>query len=165
MNPSATRSGVNTTDFSLRRNALGQLALTTADGQTWEPVVPVRAFPIQSPERGISLLNADGHEVAWIDELAQAPQPTQDLVREALGAREFMPEIRTILGVTSFSTPCTWHVLTDRGETRFVLRGDEDIRRLAGNTLLVTDSHGIHFLIRDLTALSRDSRKILDRFM
>jgi hypothetical protein len=56
-------------------------------------------------------------------------------------------------------------VLTDRGETRFVLRGDEDIRRLAGNTLLVTDSHGIHFLIRDLTTLSRDSRKILDRFM
>jgi hypothetical protein len=76
-----------------------------------------------------------------------------------------MPEIQAILSVTSFATPCTWQVLTDRGETNFVLRGDEDIRRLAGNTLLVTDSHGIYFLIRDLTALSRDSRRILDRFM
>ncbi|NDD14270.1 MAG: DUF1854 domain-containing protein, partial [Betaproteobacteria bacterium] len=34
-----------------------------------------------------------------------------------------------------------------------------------GNTLLITDSHGIHFLIRDLTKLSRDSRRLLDRFM
>ena len=31
--------------------------------------------------------------------------------------------------------------------------------------LLVTDSHGIQFLIRDATTLSRGSRKILDRFL
>ncbi len=151
--------------FELRRNSFGKLALTTPDGQTHEDVVPVRAFPIQSPDRGISLLNNEGHEVAWVDALADVPQPAQGLIREALGGREFMPEIQAILSVTSFATPCTWQVLTDRGETNFVLRGDEDIRRLAGNTLLVTDSHGIHFLIRDLSALSRDSRRILDRFM
>lgn len=151
--------------FELSRNSFGKLVLTTPDGQIHEGVVPVRAFPIQSPERGISLLSSDGHEVAWVEALADVPQPAQGLIREALGAREFMPEIQAILSVTSFSTPCTWQVLTDRGETHFVLRGDEDIRRLAGNTLLVTDSHGIYFLIRDLTTLSRDSRKILDRFM
>ena len=151
--------------FELSRNSFGKLVLTTPDGQTHEDVVPVRAFPIQSPDRGISLLNSEGHEVAWVDALADVPQPAQGLIREALGGREFMPEIQAILSVTSFATPCTWQVLTDRGETNFVLRGDEDIRRLAGNTLLVTDSHGIYFLIRDLTALSRDSRRILDRFM
>jgi hypothetical protein len=150
--------------FELSRNALGQLVLTLPGRQRWEGVVPVRAFPIQSPEQGISLLSADGHEVAWIDVLAAVPQPAQELIREALQAREFMPEIQAILDVTSFSTPCTWHVRTDRGETRFVLRGDEDIRRLNGNTLLIADSHGIHFLIRDTATLSRESRKILDRF-
>jgi len=154
-----------TNAFELSRNSFGKLVLTTPDGQVHEDVVPVRAFPIQSPDRGISLLNHEGHEVAWVDALADVPQPAQGLIREALGGREFMPEIQAILSVTSFATPCTWQVLTDRGETNFVLRGDEDIRRLAGNTLLVTDSHGIYFLIRDLTALSRDSRKILDRFM
>jgi hypothetical protein len=150
--------------FELSRNALGKLVLSFPAGATWEGVVPVRAFPIKSPDRGISLLNADGHEVAWIDALAEVPQPAQGLIREALQAREFMPEIQAILGVTSFSTPCTWHVRTDRGDTHFVLRGDEDIRRLGGNTLLIADSHGIHFLIRDTAALSRESRKILDRF-
>lgn len=156
---------MNANPFELQRNAFGKLVLTTLDGQTHEGVMPVRAFPIQSPERGISLMSSDGHEVAWVDALSDVPQPAQGLIREALGGWEFMPEIQAILSVTSFATPCTWQVLTDRGETRFVLRGDEDIRRLAGNTLLVTDSHGIHFLIRDLTTLSRDSRKILDRFM
>jgi len=149
---------------ALSRNAYGKLALTLADGQIRTGVVPVRAFPIQAPERDISLLDADGHEVAWIEELASVPEPAQALIRAALAEREFMPEIRAILGVSSFSTPSTWQVRTDRGDTSFVLKGDEDIRRLAGNTLLVTDSHGIQFLIRDMTALDRESRRLLDRF-
>ncbi|WP_156404486.1 DUF1854 domain-containing protein [Curvibacter sp. PAE-UM] len=149
---------------ALSRNAYDKLALTLADGQIRTGVVPVRAFPIQAPERDISLLDADGHEVAWIEELARVPEPAQGLIRAALSEREFMPEIRAIRGVSSFSTPSTWQVRTDRGDTAFVLKGDEDIRRLAGNTLLVTDSHGIQFLIRDMTALDRESRRLLDRF-
>jgi hypothetical protein len=152
------------TPCPLARNAWGKLVLTLPDGSRREGVVPVRAFPIQAPERDISLLDADGHEVAWIDELARVPEPTQGLIREALGQREFMPEIRAILSVSTFSTPSTWRVLTDRGDTSFVLKGDEDIRRLIGNTLLISDSHGIQFLIRDMTALDRDSRRLLDRF-
>jgi hypothetical protein len=58
-------------------------------------------------------------------------------------------------------------VETDRGATEFVLRGDEDIRRVdaAGNALLVADSHGIQYLVRDQLALDAHSRKILDRFL
>jgi hypothetical protein len=150
--------------FDLARNAYGKLVLTLPDGSIREGVVPARAFPIQAPERDISLLDTDGHEVAWVDELARVPEPAQGLIRAALGEREFMPEIRAILGVSTFSTPSTWQVRTDRGNTSFVLKGDEDIRRLAANTLLVTDSHGIQFLIRDMTALDRESRRLLDRF-
>lgn len=153
------------TTFELSRNAFGQLVLRAADGQEYVGVVPVRAFPIQSPDEGISMLHADRHEVAWIEGLADLPEPIQRLVRDELQRREFMPEILSILSVTSFSTPCTWHVKTDRGETRFVLRGDEDIRRVGQTTLLVTDSHGIQFLIRDKAKLNKESRRILDRFL
>ena len=151
--------------FGLTRNPFGLLVLTTSEGAVYEGVVPVRAFPIQSPEAGIALVHTDGHEVAWLDALAQAPEPVQSLIREGLAAREFMPEITAILSVTSFSTPCTWQVQTDRGDTRFVLRGDEDIRRVGPTLLLITDSHGIQFLIRDPARLSKESRKILDRFL
>jgi len=77
-----------------------------------------------------------------------------------------MPVISEIVGVTSFSTPCTWTVFTDRGATEFVLRGDEDIRRIGTDgCLLIADSHGIQYLVRDQFALNNHSKKILDRFL
>jgi hypothetical protein len=88
------------------------------------------------------------------------------LVRGELATREFMPVIQALLSVTSFSTPCTWSVETDRGKTEFVLRGDEDIRRIgADGALMVADSHGIQYLVRDQFALDAHSKKILDRFL
>jgi hypothetical protein len=149
---------------ALSRNAWGQLVLRDRQGQEHAGVVPVRSFPIQAPEHDISLLDIDGHELAWIPDLAAVAEPAQAMLRAALTEREFMPVIEAILSVSTFSTPSTWSVRTDRGEATLVLKGDEDIRRLFGNTLLVTDSHGIQFLIRDMRALDRDSRRLLDRF-
>ena len=160
-----TMTAMATTTFQLSRNAFGRLVLSTPEGEVFEGVVPIRAFPIQSPEVGIALVHTDGHEVAWVEALRDVPEPAQSLIREELETREFMPEILSIDSVTSFSTPCTWLVQTDRGETRFVLRGDEDIRRVGPTILLVTDSHGIQFLIRDRLNLSKESCRILDRFL
>ncbi|HNV58340.1 MAG TPA: DUF1854 domain-containing protein [Rhodoferax sp.] len=152
--------------FPLGRDAFGKLIWTTAENESLVGVVPVRAFPIQSPEVGISLVSQDGHEVAWIEELSSVPQPAQSLIREELATREFMPVVTQIVGVASFSTPCTWTVKTDRGDTEFVLRGDEDIRRIGtAGTLLISDIHGIQYLVRDQFALDARSKKILDRFL
>ena len=151
--------------FSLTRNAFGKLVLTTGDGVAHDDIVPVRAFPIQAPDNGIALVSTDGREVAWIDRLDALPPAIRTLLEEELTGREFMPEIQAINSVTSFATPCTWHVDTDRGATHFVLRGEEDIRRIGQATLLISDNHGIHFLIRDIQTLDKSSRKILDRFL
>ncbi len=152
-------------EIQLHRDAFGRLVFTAPDGTTHEGVVPVRAFPIAAPEQGIALVNADGRELVWIDRLADVPAAARSLIEAELASREFMPEIRRLHHVSSFATPCTWQVETDRGAASFVLKGEEDIRRLSANTLLVADSHGIQFLIRDLQALDRGSRKILDRFL
>ena len=105
-------------------------------------------------------------EVGWVDRLAELAQPAQALIRQELAQREFMPVIEQIMGVSSFSTPCTWTVRTDRGQTHFVLRGDEDIRRVGkDHALLIADTHGIQYLVRDQFALGAFSRKILDRFL
>ena len=151
--------------WRLERSPFGLLIFHAEDGSRHEGVVPVRAFPIQSPEVGIAIVSQDGKEVAWVEQLADLQQPEQDLIREELAGREFMPVIERIVSVTSFSTPCTWSVQTDRGATEFVLRGDEDIRRLgAEGTLLIADSHSIQYLVRDQYALDAQSKRILDRF-
>ena len=46
-----------------------------------------------------------------------------------------------------------------------MLKGEEDIRRLSQTRLLIADSHGIQFLVRDIGTLDRHSRKLLDRFL
>jgi len=152
-------------DFKLTRNAFGRLVLTTAAGEAHEDVVPVRAFPIAAPGEGIALVSADGHELAWIARLGDLPADQRALVEAELSSREFVPEIRRLKGVSGFATPSTWEVETDRGDTSFVLKGEEDIRRLGAAALLIADSHGIQFLVRDLFALDRHSRKLLDRFL
>ena len=153
------------TDFQLRRDSFGKLVLTATDGTEHRNVAPVRAFPIQSPDRGIALVLGDGKEVGWIDELALLPEQQRELVQEQLDGREFMPEISHIAGVSSYATPCTWQVMTDRGETAFTLKGEEDIRRIGEASLLIADNHGIHFLIRNMYTIDKHSRKILDRFL
>jgi len=154
-----------TNTIQLRRDAFGKLVFTSAEGEDFVGVIPVRAFPIQAPTRGISLVRDGGKEVAWIDDLAEQPDAIRALVTEELEGREFIPEIETIRSVSSFATPCTWYVKTDRGETEFVLKVDEDIRRVGEASLLIADSHGINFLVRDMFRIDKGSRKILDRFL
>ncbi|MFZ6747566.1 DUF1854 domain-containing protein [Undibacterium sp. Ren11W] len=154
-----------TCNFQLTRNSFEHLVLISGDGTVHENVSPVRAFPIQSPDEGVSLVLEDGQEVAWIDRLSDLPDAIRALVDAELAGREFMPEIQKIESISSYATPCTWYVKTDRGNTAFVLKGEEDIRRLGQASILVSDNHGIQFLIRDMHAIDRHSRKILDRFL
>lgn len=152
-------------NFELTRNAFGRLVLRDADGVDHEGVVPVRAFPIAAPDEGVALVSNDGRELVWLDGLGGLPEATRALIEEELASREFMPEILRIRRVSGFATPCTWEVETNRGATSFILKGEEDIRRVVTPTLLIADSHGILFLIRDAQKLDRTSRKILDRFL
>jgi hypothetical protein len=153
-------------EIRLWQDDFGRLVLETAEGVRHEAVVPVRAFPMAAPREGISLLGPDGHELAWVarlDEVESAEM--RALIESHLETREFVPEILAILSVSSFATPSTWSVRTDRGETQLVLKGEEDIRRLSRTALLVADRQGVHYLIRDLSALDRHSRRLLDRFL
>lgn len=154
----------STFNFKLHRNAFGKLILTNEEGAEFE-ATPVRAFPIAAPDEGIALVDPHGHELAWIESLDDLPNDLAPLVKEELASREFMPTIESILSVSSFATPSTWHVKTSRGETDLILKGEEDIRRLASPALLIADSNGIQYLLRDRFSLDPHSKKLLDRFL
>jgi hypothetical protein len=149
---------------TLERDALGRLVLIDAGGTRHSGVYPVRAFPITSPGSGISIMDQSGKELCWFDGVAAIPDEELVLIKEELAAREFMPVIEKITKVSTFATPSIWDIETDRGPTRIRLKGEEDIRRIAGNTLLIADSNGLQFLIKDSTQLDKVSKKFLDRF-
>lgn len=152
-------------NFQLHSDSYGRLVLTSENGERHEGVTPVRAFPIAAPDEGLSLVNYEGHEVGWVDRIADLPPAIGQLIEQELASREFVPEIERIVEVSGFACPSTWQLLTNRGPTELVLKGEEDIRRLSQTRLLIADSHGIQFLVRDLSQLDRHSRKLLDRFL
>lgn len=151
--------------FQLERTPFGRLRFTDEQGQVCDDIVPVRAFPIAAPDQGIALVSPAGHEVAWLENLADLAPSLRQLIEEELAGREFIPEIRRIHKVSSHATPSTWTVDTDRGATTLVLKGEEDIRRLHHDTLMIADNHGVQFLIRDLQQLDKTSRRLLDHFL
>jgi hypothetical protein len=125
----------------------------------------VRSFPVAAPDEGIALVNADGKELLWIPHLNLLADAVRAKILVAITQREFMPAILKLYGVSTFVTPSIWDIETDRGRTTLLLKGEEDVRRLSGTVLLVTDGHGVQFLIRDVTQMDRYSRKLLDRFL
>lgn len=152
--------------FTLTRNDLGRLIYVGADGIPHEGVVPVRAFALSAPDHGIALMSAEGKELQWIETLDGLPEPVRNLITEEIAQRDFMPEIKRIVAVSSFATPSTWQVETNRGATELVLKSEDDIRRLKGpGALLIADSQGIHFHIRDRKMLDPLSQRILKRFL
>ena len=153
-----------TMHISLERDAFGALVLVDAQGAR-EAVTPVRAFPLTAPDAGISLVGTAGRERLWLDRLDVLDAASRALVDEALAARDFAPVLLVLHKVSSFGVPSTWQVRTDRGETSFVLKAEEDIRRLEDGALLIGSAGGVQFRIPHVGALDRASRKLLERFL
>ncbi len=154
--------------YQLRKDAFGNLDLVWSDGEVIERVTPVRAFPFSDPDNGFSLVDSESHEVVWLNSINDLNAENRTLVDEVLATREFMPVITRIESVSSFNTPSTWQIETAQGKTQLVLKGEEHIRRIngmGGNNLLISDNHGIQFLIKDVSQLDKHSRRLLDRFL
>ncbi len=151
--------------FVLEYDAWGRLVLTEADGRRYVGAEPVRAFPVSDPERGLSILDAEGHEIAWVDDLAQLPPAVRRFLEEDLARREFVPVLRRIVRISAPIEPSDWDVETDRGPTRFTLNNEDDVRALGDHRAMIVDAHGTRYLIPDTRALDGTSRRLLERFL
>jgi Domain of unknown function (DUF1854) len=161
----STLNGEVSHPFRLHYDGWGRLVLTTADGCEVVGIEPVRAFPITDPRRGISLCDAEGREVLWLDDLDAVPLPVRTILESELARRHFLPILERIVGIHGATEPTTWDVITDRGSTTFTLKSEEDVRRVAGQRLIVTDAFGSRYLVSDLRTLDRSSRRLLERYV
>lgn len=151
--------------FGLYHDEWGQLVLIDADGVQHEGIMPIRMFPFADPMHWLSLVNSRGKEIVCVENLADLASPVWEILERELSRREFVPVIRRIYRVSSILEPCDWDVETDRGRITFVLKSEEDVRRLGPNQALVLDSYGIRFLIADLQGLDAASQTVLERYV
>ena len=151
--------------FGLSHDAWGRLVLTDADGRPHVGVEVVRAFPLSDPRHGISFCDDRGRELLWIDDLDALPAPLIAQIEGELARREFVPVIRRVLRVSAPVEPSEWEVETDRGRASFVINSEDDVHELGTNRALVTDGHGIRYLIPDIEGLDAHSRRLLERYL
>lgn len=151
--------------FTLSHDVWGQLVLTDAEGHQHIGVEVVRAFPLSDPRHGVAVCDSHGHELIWLEDLDALPAPMVRQIEEELAKREFVPVIRRIVNVSSAVEPSEWDVETDRGRTSFVLDSEEDVHELEEHRALITDAHGIRYLIPDVRQLDSHSRRLLERFL
>jgi hypothetical protein len=151
--------------FDLQRDAWGRLVWTDAEGTRHVGVVPVRIFPLSDPHCWIALCDEDGRELACVENPADLPDPVRRILEHDLAQREFVPVLRRIVNVPGILEPCEWEVETDRGLTRFVLKSEDDVRRLGPYSALIIDGQGIRYLVPDARALDASSRRIIERYI
>lgn len=154
-----------TTPFELSQDAWGQLVLTMANGERHVGVQPVRAFPIADPDRWIALVDAQGHELALVEDPATLPEDLRERLLAELARAEFVPRIQRIIVASAQNDPAVWEIETDRGRVEITIQNETDVRRTGPHEALIVDRHGIRFLVPDRRQLDRYSRRVLERFI
>jgi hypothetical protein len=152
-------------EFKLHVDRWGRLVYIDEAGAEYPDVVPVRAYPITDPGQWVVICDAEGRELRCIEDPTTLPAAVRTTLEDELARREFVPQIRRVIQVSSYLEPAEWDVETDRGRTRFVLKTEDDVRRLGPYSALLLDSQGIRYLVPDTRNLDAYGRRAVDRYL
>ncbi len=150
-----------------RRTEGGFLALKLADKE-YERVGVYLTFPLTNPEEFISIRETDekAKEIGIIQDLKDMKRDVQEMIREQVRLRYFMPVIRKVMDVKDEYGYAYWHVMTDFGACRFTTHmGGDAVINIGGARYQITDIDGNRYELPDLYALTVIERKKLDLFI
>ncbi len=157
-----------TKENAVFRRTEGGFVSLSFGGKEYARVGVYLTFPLTEPEEYISIREADekAKEIGLIQKLSQLDQEQQEMIREQIRLRYFMPVIQKVLDVKDEYGYAYWNVVTGFGACRFTTRMSGDAVVVLGESrLLVTDIDGNRYEIPDFEKLSVSERKKLDLFM
>ena len=121
-----------------------------------------------NPEEFISIRETDekAKEIGIIQNLKDMKKDVQEMIREQVRLRYFMPVIRKVMDVKDEYGYAYWHVMTDFGACRFTTHmGGDAVINIGGARYQITDIDGNRYELPDLYALTVMERKKLDLFI
>lgn len=145
----------------------GFLALKTGEKE-YERVGVYLTFPLTNPDEFISIREADekAKEIGMIQSIKDLKKDEQEMIREQVRLRYFMPVIRRVMDVKDEYGYAYWHVTTDFGVCRFTTHmGGDAVVNLGEARYQITDIDGNRYEIPDLYSLTVMERKKLDLFI
>ncbi|MBE5874042.1 MAG: DUF1854 domain-containing protein [Lachnospiraceae bacterium] len=158
---------LNSENAVFSRTEGGFLALKTGDKE-YDRVGVYLTFPLTNPEEFISIRESDekAKEIGLIQNLSDLKKEEQEMIKEQVRLRYFMPVIRKVMDVKDEYGYAYWHVQTDFGACRFTTHmGGDAVINLGEARYQVTDIDGNRYELPDLYALSVMERKKLDLFI
>lgn len=136
--------------------------VTREDGEVFRSVEPRRLFPVSRTDQYITLLDADGTEVAVIRSLSDLDGASRQVIVRSLDDYYLVPHILRILSVTDKYGNLHWEVETDRGIKSFDIRNrNHDIKAYSTGYVRVRDADDNRYIIDDYKKLDRHSRSFL----
>jgi hypothetical protein len=150
--------------LDLQTNSAGQLVLITTGGTRHENVRPARMFPLTDSDHWIAIQDATGRELACIEDPSVLPESQRTALQAALAKRAFVPVVHSIKAISRANDGYDWHVITDRGPTTFHVDTDEAVQTLGGGRLVIIDDRNVRYLIPNVNALDKDSRRRMERY-
>ena len=150
----------------LRMDPHNQLEVTMPDGVVHADVRVAPAFPISRPNQFVYFQTAEGDEIGLLPDPRRLDRDSRDLLLRQLDQTYFMPRITRIIRVEEHMGIARWEVDTDRGWSTFdVVSRSESTWYVGKNRIVVRDADGNRYLIEDLTALDKRSRRLADLYM
>ena len=151
------------TAVRVRLNQQGQMELRLPDGAVHSDVRVVPAFPISRPQRFVYFLSAEGKDLGLLVDPRRLDRESRDLVIAQADQAYFMPRITRIIRVEERMGIARWEVETDRGWNQFdVVSRSESVWFVGRSRVVVRDADGNRYLIEDLGALDKRSRRLAD---
>ncbi len=150
------------------------LEVTHPSGEVefFERIVPVRAFPVTSPDEFISIREPDtqlkgrGAEIGMIRRLSDFPEAVSALISDELSRRYFTPAIKKIHSFSEKFGYCYWDVTTAAGRVEFIMNNPtSNIRTLEDGRVFMYDIDGNCFTIEDPKALDKHSYRKIDVYL
>ena len=145
----------------------GFVSLKTVDKE-YTRVGVYLTFPLTNPEEFISIREADekAKEIGMIEKLSQLEPDQQEMIREQIKLRYFIPVIIKVMDVKDEYGYAYWHVQTNFGVCRFTTRMSGDaVVSLSDSRLMVTDIDGNRYEIPDHTKMDPHSQRLLFSYL
>ncbi len=152
------------TRLNIRRLEDGRITAAHAGGAPVHVSVH-RCFPWSEPGGYITLRDADGHEVGFIQDLDELDAQSRSAVEAALGEAAFVLEVQRIDSIEAEFEIRHWKTVTRQGPFSFQTKLDEWPQPMADGSLLLRDIAGNLIRFIDPAGMDKASQKLLWAFV
>lgn len=158
-------------EFFPSKGGLISLRFTAPDGtvETFERVEIIRSFPITNPDDYLAVRNASAgrrEEIGLISSIHLFDADTVALLNAELDRRYFIPEIIKLYSMKEKYGYHYTEALTSAGRIKFVMNNpSNNIRTLEDGRILITDTDGNCFCLRDPKKLDKASYRIIEIYL